>query len=293
MRRALHPLSLILVTAVTGLSACAVNDAEAPAADWTSVPAVAVTTAEQAVLTDDAPPTATTLAAVRLSLTHTVMFLERSDGELEALEQLHADLDRGRPSLAAIDPASGITLAALHQRLLPNAPVPASLVAADQRRAARPPAEIDPTPPDDADNLADVANPAGSVAGWDWAADADWFWQSFYNGGQDGYFAANSLNIWQTKKRVSGWYKASAFNQSFEGAAWFRVKRSYSCNWYGTCSHTVVNQAVPNRIVTTYLVTDGLRWRQSWMDGSGTNPRVGLAVRWTWLGSLPLPWPWG
>jgi hypothetical protein len=74
------------------------------------------------------------------------------------------------------------------------------------------------------------------------------------------------------------WYKASAFNQSFEGHAWFRVKRSYSC-FPGTCSSTKVSEPVPNRMVTTYLGTD-TRARQAWMDGYGFNYRVGLAVRW-------------
>src|SRR5829696_231313 len=57
-------------------------------------------------------------------------------------------------------------------------------------------------------------------------ADAAWFRQYFYTGGHDGYFAANVYWASVTKYRITEWWKSSAFNQSFEGNAWFRVKRT-------------------------------------------------------------------
>jgi hypothetical protein len=93
-----------------------------------------------------------------------------------------------------------------------------------------------------------------------------------------------------TKYRITEWWKSSAFNQSFEGSAWFRVKRTYSC-FPGTCSSTSYSAPVANRMITTYLGT-GPRYRQAWMDGYGVNPRVGLATRWVLDGqgtSAPSP----
>lgn len=223
-------------------------------------------------------PTRATLAQVRLSATHTVEFTEASDGDLEVIEHLNADHDQGVPSLAALDPG-GRTLADLHRYLVPGARVPDALVAADSRAAARAPAPLDPPPEADAFTVAD--SEAGAISPsiqWDWVNDENWFRTYYYTGGDSGFFSANHQHISVTKYRITEWFKSSAFNQSFEGNAWFRVKRTYSC-FPGTCSSTSHNGPVANRDIVTYLGT-GARYRQAWMDGSGVNPRVALATRW-------------
>jgi len=241
-------------------------------------------------------PTQRVLATVQLSATHSVRFFESSDGDLEVLESLHADRDAGQPSVAALD-TDRVTLAEIHRHLRPGVRVPDELIAADTRASVRVPAPVDPPLPADAFSVADamasiVEGVAEAVAVsfyWDWVADEAWFRQYFYTGGHDGYFAANAWWVHVTKYRMTSWYKASAFNQSFEGNAWFRVKRSYSC-FPGTCSSTKVSEPVANRMVTTYLGTDA-RARQAWMDGSGVNYRVGLAVRWVMDGQGGGPSP--
>jgi hypothetical protein len=158
--------------------------------------------------------------------------------------------------------------------------VPDALVAADTRAAARAPAADAPPPPADvftaSDNLGEETPPSIQ---WDWIADANWFRANYYTGGTDGFFSANHKHISVTKYRITDWFKSAAFNQSFEGSAWFRVKRTYSC-FPGTCSSTSHNDPVPNRQIYVYLGT-GPRYRQAWMDGSGLNARVALATRWT------------
>jgi hypothetical protein len=286
MLRSLRRLLTCLVLATTCFTAgCAVDPDDAPASP-SSLDSTPTSAVERESRVD--PPTRATLLAVRLSTTHVVTFTESSDGDLEVVERMHADLDRGQPSLAAID-ATGATMAQLHRHLLPGAPVPTALLEADGRAAARPTAPADVTPPDDAFSIADTEYPAPLVAGWDWIADSNLFAQYYYTGGTAGFFAANSGHIWQTKKRWTKWYKSSGFNQSFEGGGWFRLKRSYGCG-ISVCSETVVNEAVPNRMILTYL-GDSIRWRQSWMDGNGFNPRVALAVRWVLNNSSAPPAP--
>lgn len=227
-----------------------------------------------------ADPTRTPLTQVRLSPTHTVDFTESSDGALEVVEHMHADQDIGQPSIAALDDRHR-TLAELHRYLVPGAPVPAALIDADTRAAARTPAPNTESPPPDAFSVSDmIGEPTPPSIQWDWVGDEAWFKQYFYTGGTAGYFAANTPWASVTKNRYTKFFKSSAFNQSFEGGAWFRVKRSYGCG-LGTCSSTSLNEAVANRHVTTYLGDGTSRWRQAWMDGSGVNPRIGLATRWT------------
>jgi hypothetical protein len=280
-------LFLLACAAITpGIPGCAVNDG----ADPSSVES------ESRVIGPE--PTEAVLTMLQLSSTHRVRFLESSDGDLEVVENLHADDDAGQPSLAALD-TDRLTLAEIHRHLRPGARVPDELVAADVRASARVPGPVDPAPPADAFSVADTmaavaADVVAAVAAatsfyWDWVADEAWFRQYFYTGGTAGYFAANAYWVHVTKYRMTSWYKASAFNQSFEGNAWFRVKRSYSC-FPGTCSSTKLNEPVANRMVTTYLGT-GPRVRKAWMDGSGINPRVGLAVRWVMDGEGSGPGP--
>lgn len=297
MSSLLRRLSGVLVVAALGAAACAVSapessSEEAPPAAATSPssspsPSAATSTTASALDRGDEPGD-TTLATLRLSPTHVVTFSESSDGDLEVVERMSADRDQGQPSLAAFD-VQGATLSRLHRYLAPSAPVPTALAEADGRAAARLPNAPDPTPPDDAFTIADQLYPAPPSSGWDWVNDANWFAQYYYTGGNDGFFAANATHISQTKKRWTNWYKSSAFNQSFEGGAWFRVKRSYGCG-LGTCSSTKLSEPVANRDIITYLGT-GNRWRQSWMDGNGTNPRVALAVRWVLSGSDLPPAP--
>jgi hypothetical protein len=282
-----EPMSKLIV--VLALMAGASGAAGCVAGDPTALEA------EVAAPSRVAEPVSVTLATVRLSPTHVVTFQEASDGDLEVLEKLHADEDRGRPSLAELDPGQR-TLAELHEYLLPGARIPDALLAADARAEARERGDLDLPPADDAFTVDDRLGPsaADSIL-WDWAADEAWFRQYFYVGGTGGYFAANASWVSQTKIRWTTWYKASAFNQSFDQGGWFRVKRSYSC-FPGTCSSTKLNEPVANRTVTTYL-GNGLRWRQSWMDGywingNGDWPRVGLAVRWVLDGQdAPPPTP--
>jgi hypothetical protein len=287
MFRPLLPLFAHSLLAVAFLSSCAVEDG-----NHTS-------SAESASRVIAPEPTQTVLATLQLSPTHSVRFLETSDGDREVVESLHADDDAGQPSLAALD-TDRLTLGEIHRHLRPGVRVPDELVAADTRAAARVSAPLDPPLPADAfsvaDALATIATEAVAEAVaatsfyWDWAADAAWFRQYFYTGGTGGYFGANAYWVHVTKYRMTSWYKASAFNQSFEGNAWFRVKRSYSC-FPGTCSSTKLSEPVANRMVTTYLGTD-TRVRQAWMDGYGVNPRVGLAVRWVMDGEGSGPSPW-
>lgn len=199
-------------------------------------------------------PTSAPLLQLRLSSTHTVKFLEASVGEVEVIEDMHADQDRARPSLAALDPGR-VTLAEIHAHLRPGVRVPDVLGDADTRAAARAPRPPEVPVPADAFTQADALGPSvppSAGQSWDWVADEAWF------------------------------------RQSFEGNAWFRVKRTYSCP-PGTCSSTSYNGPVGNRQITTYLGT-GRRYRQAWMDGSGVNPRVGLATRWV-LDSQGTPTP--
>jgi hypothetical protein len=238
------------------------------------------------------PPTDTTLATVRLSTTHIVEFSESSDGDVEVVEKLVPDSDGGQPSLAEVD-AEHATLAEIHRHLLPTTRVPDALVAADVRAAARtaaptPPASVDFDAFAASDTASDTA-PAPAIL-WDWGADAAWFAQNFYTGGTAGFFAANVTWANVTKYRRTIWFKASAFNQSFEASAWFRVKRSYKCG-LGECTSTKLSTAVAPRSVITYLGT-GDRFRQAWMDGYGPTARIGLAVRWVLSGSSqPQPPP--
>jgi hypothetical protein len=275
---------LVIATCATG---CDPGD-PTDAASTPELAATALATASSALDSRGDEPTDTALATVRLSQTHVVTFTESSDGDLEVVERLNADLDQGHPSLAELDP-QGSTLARLHRHLLPAAPVPTALLEADGRAAARLPRPEDPTPPDDAFSIADSQYPAQQVVDWDWNADANWFAQHFYTGGTAGFFAANATHISQTKKRWTSWYKSVAFNQSFEGSAWFRVKRSYSCP-PGTCSSTKLSVPVPPRSIVMYIGVD-VRWRQSWLDGNGVNPRVALAVRWVPAGTSQPPAP--
>lgn len=281
-------VTIAALGAALGATACAVSSSSDPAPDSAEATAVESSTVSAALERAD-EPTETTLATLRMSPSHIVLFIESSDGDLTAVEHLNAESDQGQPTLAAFD-TSGSTLARMYQHLAPTAAVPVALLEADARALARLPAEPDPAPPADAFTIADSQYPAPQQINWDWNADANWFAHTFYTGGNDGYFAANSTHISQTKIRWTTWYKSVAFNQSFEGSAWFRVKRSYTCNVAGTCSSTKLSVPVPSRGVVVYVGT-GNRWRQSWMDGSGVNPRVALAVRWVLNNSQPPPAP--
>ena len=229
------------------------------------------------------PPSETTLEVVRLSPSHTVTFTESDDGTFEVYERLHADHDKIQRRLSKLD-KDPETLAEIHRYLLPGANVPRSLVEADTRAAQRQSEpDYNEQPPDDA--LASDgahARPEASANAWDWNADATWFAQNFYTGGTDGYFAANATWVRVTKKRWTRWYKASAFNQSFDSYAHFRVDRSRSCGFLGMslCWDTKLSEWVPNRQVITYI-GEGKKYRKAWLNGSGPNPRVALAVRWT------------
>lgn len=214
-------------------------------------------------------PRQSSLLSVRLSPTHLVRFLEAEDGDLEAIETLHADLDQGQPSLSSLS-TTRTSLADLHRHLLPGAVVPEQLLVADARAGARAP-EPEPT------DAAALSLPADEVLDY-WTQDSNWFWQYFYTGGNPAYFKSNTVHAAQTDKPTTTWYKASAFNQSYTGGGWFRVKRTYTCG-INTCSGTSLNESVGNRMVTTYF-GDSQRKRWSWMDGSGSDPRVALAVRW-------------
>ena len=281
MTRSCSNLMLALATLAGFASGCAVSE-----------PPESTATGATVVRTPPPPPTTSTLAMVRVSPTHSVTFSESSDGDLEVLERMHADRDAGQPSLASLS-AGTYTLAQLHRHVAPSAPVPEALVAADARAAARQAAPVDVEPPDDVFSAADAAGslhaPPSAVA-WDWNADKNWFAQHYYTGGTDGYFGANADWVHVTKKRVTSWYKASAFNQSFDAGAWFRVKRSYSCS-PGVCSSTTLNEAVANRGITTYF-GDTTRWRQAWLDAFGAGDwRVALAVRWVLANTNPPPAP--
>ncbi|WP_437942712.1 hypothetical protein [Sorangium sp. So ce341] len=114
-----------------------------------------------------------TLAEVRLSLTHTVKFTESADGSLEVYEDLHADRDAAQRRLADIEDGPR-TLADIHRYLLPGTSVPAALVQADARAAARASApDYEAQPPDDAfASDSEFAKPGASAVAWDWNADA-------------------------------------------------------------------------------------------------------------------------
>ncbi|WP_437652580.1 hypothetical protein [Sorangium sp. So ce1182] len=234
-----------------------------------------------------------TLAEVRLSLTHTVKFTESADGSLEVYEDLHADRDAAQRRLADIDDAPR-TLADIHRYLLPGTSVPAALVQADARAAARVSSpDYEAQPPDDAfASDGELAKPGASAVAWDWNGDASWFSQNFYTGGTAGYFAANATWVTVTKKRWTSWYKATAFNQSFDSSAHFRVDRSKPCGFLGMslCWDTKVSEWIANRSLRTYLGT-GSKYRKAWLYGSGPDPRVGLAVRWVLDGGAPPPGP--
>jgi len=235
--------------------------------------------------------TDTRLAVARLSPTHTVTFTESDDGSLEIYEQLHADHDKTQHRLADLNDTPQ-SLADIHRYLLPGVTVPRSLVEADTRAAARQREPDDKSqPPDDAfASDSQYARPEAPSSTWDWNADAAWFAQNYYTGGNDGFFAVNATWARATKKRWTTWYKASGFNQSFDSFAHFRVDRSKPCGLFGLCWNTKLNGWIPNRHVVTYLGT-GLKRRKVWLNGSGPNPRVGLAVRWVESGGNQPPPP--
>jgi hypothetical protein len=234
-----------------------------------------------------------TLATVRLSTTHIVKFTETPEGSLEVIETRDSVADAAQPTVAAL--GEGASMATIHRHLRPGVAVPRELVDADTRAAQRLP-EPSPAvgPEDDALGVSDGSYPTpSSVASWDWNADANWFAQHYYTQGNDGFFAANTVRASQTKRRWTGFYKVTAFNQSFESSAWFRVEVSYPCSsGIGTCWRTKVSAPIPPRGIMTYI-SYGNGYRRSWMDGSGATARIGLAVRWTLAGTSAPPNPPG
>jgi hypothetical protein len=242
---------------------------------------------------DGPAPPDTTLATLTLSPTHTVRFTESAEGNLEVYEDLNADRDRGTRSLSALD-TSTTTLTDIHRYLAPKARVPEALVDADARAAQRVLGPAEAAPEEDALSIADTESRAASdsAVAWDWNADAQWFKQNYYTGGTAGYFAANTVWVHVTKKRYTNWYKASAFNQSFDSSARFRVDRSRKCGFLGTatCWDTKLNENVGNRYVRTYLGS-GNKYRRAWLDCGGPDPRCGLAVRWILSGTSSPPTP--
>lgn len=265
---------LVAVTAALLFSACGVDG-----------PAESATTSE----ITKAPAPDVVLATVRLSPTHVVTFSETGDGYREVIEDLHADRDAGGRSVAAYQRTEA-GFEELHRYLVPDAPVPAALVQADARAAARAPdpvEEFGPIPSALGDNAHATEEP-GSVD-WNWAADALWFKQYFYVGGSGGYFEANRLWVHATESRKTEWYQASAFNQSHESGASFQVDRSRPCGWLNLqLCWDGKNYDVPSRIVRTYKGT-GQKYRKAWLNGWGPTRRVALAVRWTtpFAGSAP------
>jgi hypothetical protein len=237
----------------------------------------------EAVSREAEPASDQLLLTLALSPTHVVRFTETVDGYREVEEELHADIDRGRRSLSDLDTA-GRSFAEIHRYLLPSAPIPDALVAADARAAQRAPAPVEEVGPEE-EAIGDALHRGPDVDGavnWDWNADALWFKQGFYTGGTDGYFGVNAGGVSVTKKRKTDWYKATAFNQSFESPARFRVDRSKACGILGLelCWNTKVDTNVGNRYLHTYN-GEGPKYRKAWMNGSGATARVGLAVRWT------------
>lgn len=283
LSRLLAPLGAILFSC--GLWACATDPSSSPESELE----------QESKVEPDVPDTV--LLQLRLSTTHTVKFIESSDGSLEVVEQVHADQDAPARRIANLSEGAVSTLADIHRYLLPGASVPAALTEADARSAARPAAPAyEVQPPDEAGGREESftrAGPLGDAVNWDWTADANWFYQYYYTGGTGGFFAANVTWATQTKKRWTSWYKSSGFNQSFDSYAHFRVDRSKPCGFLGMslCWNTNLSEWVGNRQVVTYLGT-GAKYRKSWLYGSGANPRVGLAVRWVLDGgSQPPPAP--
>ncbi|WP_437287595.1 hypothetical protein [Sorangium sp. So ce406] len=265
-----------------------------------------VESAEQEIVVKARPDTS--LATLRLSATHKVEFVETDDGAREVHEELHADLDSANRKLADYD-APDVTMEGLYRYLAPEQAVPAALVDADARAAARVPTSDDLPPPagDDAisfdgDGPLPPAGEAESAVAseadilWDWEGDKQWFFNNYCNDGDERYCAANAGWVHVTKKRWTNWWKAAGFNQAFD--AWsdarFIVERSRPCGFLNleTCWDRKVDTWIDNRKIRTYF-GEGGKYRRATIDGAGANHRVGLAVRWKprTSGGAPTPPP--
>ncbi|WP_437561445.1 hypothetical protein [Sorangium sp. So ce542] len=98
---------------------------------------------------------------------------EQSEMDLSEAElwETSAPLERGDAETRA---EADVTLADIHRHLLPGTSVPAALVQADARAAARASApDYEAQPPDDAfASDSEFAKPGASAVAWDWNADA-------------------------------------------------------------------------------------------------------------------------
>lgn len=244
-----------------------------------------------------APPAETTLAMLRLSPTHSVRFMESADGELSAYESGHIDLDHNARRLNDF-PGDEATLEMIHAFLAPGVAVPQALIAADARAAQRQPDPSAPPPGYDDAVSADLAGPPvteqGSVA-WDWNAEAQWFMQHFCNGGDQRFCRVNFPYVHQTEKRLTKWYKVTALNQSHwsPNGAHFVVQRTYGCGFLGwsLCWGTKVDEWIGDRFFSGYFGS-GSKHRRAYLDGTGNEARVAMAVMWkNASGGQPTPPP--